>query len=134
MITIRINGVEVEAPRGSSVLEAARSIGVRIPTLCHLKGRTLFGACRLCVVELPHDAHATLAPACSLRVRHGLEVGTETARVARARRVIAELLLAFNPRSNEIRKLAESLGVTHHRFKQEDEARVPRLRLVPSDG
>ena len=131
MVTISINGVAVEVEEGSTLLEAARSLGVSIPTLCSLRGRTPFGACRLCVVELAQDPGRSLVTACSYRVREGLEVCTDTPRVTRARRVVAELLLASWPDSSEIRDLAENLGVDRQRFRQEHDAWLSPLGLVP---
>ena len=51
-VTLKINGVEVEAPKGSTILEAARLAGIEIPTLCYLKDINAIGACRICVVEV----------------------------------------------------------------------------------
>src|SRR5512133_1740450 len=95
MPTITINGREVAAQDGETVLEACERCGVRIPTLCHLKHLTPTGACRLCVVEV--EGQRALVPSCAFPVAAGMKVRTHSARAIEARRVIVELLLANHP-------------------------------------
>ncbi len=99
-VKLTINGITVEMPEGSTLLEAARSIGVHIPTLCHDKQLTIGGACRMCVVEVEGPGGSTrLEPACSYPVREGMTARTNTAEVRNARRTIIELILANHPHS-----------------------------------
>ncbi len=93
-VTLTINGRPVEAPEGTTVLEAARRAGIEIPTLCHLEGVSPFGACRLCVVEVHRNGRTRVVVSCLYPVEEGLSVETETERIARHRRVILELLAA----------------------------------------
>ncbi len=87
-----LNGNPVTYVPGQTILEAAAAFGIRIPTLCHLKGARPTGACRICVVEI--EGVQNLAPACDTRVQDGMRVHTENARVVAARKSILELMLS----------------------------------------
>ena len=121
MISLKINGLDVSAERGSTVLEAARLYGIPIPTLCHMEGLSPYGACRLCVVEIGSGDRTKLVSSCTYRVEEGLVVRTSSSRVVRARRIILELLLASSPQSKTIQDLAASFEVRQQRFRQEYE-------------
>ena len=116
-----INGIEVEVERGTSVLEAARFLGLPIPTLCHDDGLTPYGACRLCVVEVTNGPRAKLQSACTLVAEEGLVVQTHSARVERARQLLLELYVATSPQSKTIQDLASRYGVTRVRLAPEFE-------------
>lgn len=90
-VAVIINGRQVEAREGETVLEAAARAGIEIPTLCHHPRLRPVGSCRLCVVEV--KPHATLAASCTLPVCDGLQVETESPLVIETRRQILELLL-----------------------------------------
>ena len=89
-VTIRIDGSEVSAPEGSTILEACRDQGIDVPTLCYLDGLAPANSCRVCVVEVAGSR--TLVPACSREVTDGMEITTESERVATNRRLVFELL------------------------------------------
>jgi coenzyme F420 hydrogenase subunit beta len=118
MPKLTINGIEVEVERGTTVLEAARFLGIPIPTLCHDDGLTPYGACRLCVVEVGKPPNGKLQAACTLRADDGLVVHTHSARVERARQLLLELYVATSPQSKTIQDLASRYG-------------VPQVRLAP---
>ena len=92
MVTLTIDGIKAEVPRNMTVLEAARSIGIKIPTLCFLKGVNEIGACRMCIVEV--KGARSLQTACVLPVSEGMEVRTNTPVVRESRKVTLELLLS----------------------------------------
>ena len=92
MVTLTIDRKTVTVPDGTTILEAARSAKIDIPTLCYLKGINEIGACRLCMVEL--EDHARLVPACDSAVAEGMVVYTNSPRVREARRVNLRLLLS----------------------------------------
>ncbi len=121
MIRLTINGIHVEVDRGSTLLEAARFLGLPIPTLCHMEGLTPYGACRLCVVEIGAPPNSRLVTSCTYPAEEGLVVRTASARVVRARKMIVELMLASCPQSKTIQDLASELGVRRQRFRQEHE-------------
>ena len=92
MVTLTINGQTVQVPAGTTILEAAEKAGIKIPTLCYLKGINEIAACRMCVVEV--EGSDRLAAACDTPVEEGLVVHTNTPKVRKARRVNMELLLS----------------------------------------
>ena len=100
LITLTIDNRPVSVPKGTNLLDAAASISIDIPALCHmdLKGTCVKNApasCRLCVVEV--EGRRNLAPACATMVAEGMVVHTNTARVIRARKTVAELILSDHP-------------------------------------
>ncbi|MGC8828952.1 MAG: bidirectional hydrogenase complex protein HoxU [Verrucomicrobiia bacterium] len=121
--TLTIDGQMITASEGQTVLEAARDAGIYIPTLCHIKGLSNIGACRLCLVEVVGSTK--LQPACILKVSEGMEVLTNTERLQRYRKMILELLLSERNHicsvcvSNghcELQKLFTKLGIDHSRY------------------
>jgi NADP-reducing hydrogenase subunit HndD len=99
-VNLTINGLPVRVPAGSTLLQAAQAIGIRIPTLCYDKHLTVSGACRLCVVEVANPTGSTrLEPACSYPAQEGMSVRTNTRELRDARRTIIELILANHPRA-----------------------------------
>ena len=121
MVKLRINGIEVEVERGTTVLEATRFLGIPLPTLCHDDGLTPYGACRLCMVEVGSPPRSKLLSACTLPAEDGLVVHTHTARVERARKLLMELYVATSPQSKRIQDLAAALGVRQCRYEPKHE-------------
>ena len=126
MVNLKINGQEVTVPAGYTVLEAAREVGIDIPTLCYLKEYSETGSCRMCVVEIV-GARA-LQAACVYPVAEGIEVLTHSPKVRKARKSTLELLLSNHDRkcltcirnqNCELQKLADELGVTDIRYEGE---------------
>lgn len=118
MVNLKINGQSVSVPKNYTVLEAARSIGIEIPTLCYLKDVSQTGSCRMCIVEI--KGARNLQAACVYPVSEGLEVFTNTQKVREARKITLELLLSNHERkcltcvrnrNCELQKLSEDLGV-----------------------
>ncbi len=95
MVKVTIDGFALDVPDGTTVLEAAKRIGVRIPTLCAYEGLAIHGGCRLCIVEV--EGTRNLPAACALPVREGMNVKTHSPRVLDARRDILQLILASHP-------------------------------------
>ena len=81
MVKLRINGQEVEVPEGTTILEAARTLGIDIPTLCHLEELKPSGSCRICCVEV--KGMRGLVPSCAYPVAEGMEVSTHAPRCNR---------------------------------------------------
>ena len=96
MVSLTIDGVKVEAPDNSTVLDAARKANIDIPTLCYLKGVNALGACRICLVEVKNNP--ALQAACVLPVAEGMEVFTKSEKVLKARKVSLDLLLSNHDR------------------------------------
>jgi bidirectional [NiFe] hydrogenase diaphorase subunit len=121
MITFRMNGLEVQAEEGSTILDAATFYGLEIPTLCHNEGLTPYGGCRLCVVEIGDGLRTKLVSSCTYPVEEGLVVRTDTARVWKSRRMMIELMLAMAPGSKVLQDMASKYGVTKVRFTPRNE-------------
>lgn len=118
VITISLNGLDVAAGEGTTLLEAARFYGVEIPTLCYNEGLSPYGACRLCLVEIGHPDRSRLVSSCTYPVQEGLQVRTHSSKVMKTRKLLIELYLATCPSSKVIQDLASSHAVTQVRFKQ----------------
>lgn len=118
-IRLEIDGREVTATEGMSVLEAARAAGIRIPTLCHHELLEPHGGCRLCIVELDHGSWTRLVVSCVYPAAAGLKVRTRSEKIDRLRRTILELLLAHAPDSEPLREMAKEYGAKRDRFEQE---------------
>jgi bidirectional [NiFe] hydrogenase diaphorase subunit len=121
MIPFVLNGLEVSAEEGWTILEAARFYGLEIPTLCWHEGLTPYGGCRLCLVEIGKAPASKLVSSCTYRVEEGLVVRTDTARVMQARRMMIELLVSIAPNSKQVQDLASKFNVTSVRFKVRNE-------------
>jgi NADH dehydrogenase/NADH:ubiquinone oxidoreductase subunit G len=121
MLRLKLNGLEVSAEEGATLLEVSRFYGFPVPTLCHMDGLTPYGACRLCVVEIGEGAASKLVTSCTYPAVEGLKVRTASSRVVKARKMILELLLASCPQSKTIQDLASAYEVRQQRFKQEYE-------------
>ena len=92
MVTLTIDNQQVQVEEGKTILDAAKKLGINIPTLCYLKEINEIGACRVCVVEV--EGARTLSAACVTQVSEGMVVHTNTPRVQRARKLNVELLLS----------------------------------------
>lgn len=118
MVNLKINGMDVTVPEGSTILEAARVLGIEIPTLCYLKEINEIGACRICLVEVNGRK---LQAACVFPVSEGMEVNTNNARVQNSRKMTLEMILSTHNRdclscirsgSCELQKLCQDFGVS----------------------
>jgi NADH dehydrogenase/NADH:ubiquinone oxidoreductase subunit G len=89
-VTATIDGVQVEVPAGTTILQAAAAAGIAIPTICYHEACTANGLCRLCVVEV--KGARLLQPSCIVAVGEGMEIATRSPRVERSRRTILEML------------------------------------------
>jgi bidirectional [NiFe] hydrogenase diaphorase subunit len=118
-ILLQIDGKEVKAREGMTVLEAARSAGIAIPTLCHHEKLEPFGGCRLCIVEVEERGWTKLVVSCVYPVEKNLVVRTRSEKVDRIRKMIIELLMAHAPDAFELVALAREYGADRDRFEKE---------------
>jgi NADH dehydrogenase/NADH:ubiquinone oxidoreductase subunit G len=118
-IIMQIDGKEVKAKEGMTLLEAARSAGFRIPTLCHHEKLEPYGGCRLCIVELESRGGTRLVVSCVYPVEKNLVVRTRSEKVDRIRKMILELLLAHAPDAFDLQDLAQEYGADRNRFEKE---------------
>jgi NADH dehydrogenase/NADH:ubiquinone oxidoreductase subunit G len=121
MISLTINGLEVKAEKGWTILETAKFYGLEIPTLCYNEGLSVYGGCRLCLVEIGEGPKAKLVSSCTYPAEEGLVVHTDTKRVINTRKMMIELMLSVAPNSKTIQDLASKFGVKQVRFKIRNE-------------
>ena len=128
-ITLKIDNREISVPKGTTILEAARELGIDIPTLCYMNLKDLCiknapASCRICVGEV--DGRKNLAPSCATRCENGMNVHTNTMRVLNARRTVLELMLSDHPSdclvcaksgSCELQAVAIKLGIREIPFQ-----------------
>lgn len=120
MIELIIDGIKTKVEEGTTVLEAAREMGIIIPTLCYHPGLSPFGACRICMVEVVKGNRSSLEESCTLPVQPAQVILTSSERVQKARKLIIELLLASCPNSKTLQDMAANMGVNKIRFKIKD--------------
>lgn len=118
-VTLIINDKEVKANVGTTLLEAARSVGIDIPTLCYNEKLAPYGACRLCLVQITKGQQSRLVTSCVYTVEEGLIVETESERVRKVRKMILEFLWARAPAAGAIRDYAIRYGIDTDKFDAE---------------
>jgi len=132
MIQLTIDGRPVSTPAGSTILEACRASGIKVPTLCHLEGVSSNASCGLCVVEV--EGAKSLVRSCVQAAAPGMKIRTGGARVMEARRTVVELLLANHPEnclsclrngSCELQAMAELMGVRNKAFPRTKKVTYP---------
>ncbi len=125
MLNVKINGIEVSVPKGSTILEAARIAGVEIPTLCFMKNKNEIGACRICVVEANEGRGFRIVTSCVYPCSEGMEVLTNSQKVQKARKTTLELMLSTHKKeclscvrstNCELQKLCREYGTDEHAF------------------
>ncbi len=118
-ILLQIDGKEVGAREGTTLLEAARSAGIFIPTLCYHEKLEPYGGCRLCIVEVEDRGRTSLVVSCVYLVKENLVVKTRSEKVDRIRKMILELQMAHAPDAFELQALAQEYGADRDRFEKE---------------
>jgi NADH dehydrogenase/NADH:ubiquinone oxidoreductase subunit G len=118
-VRLQIDGRDVVAAAGTTVLEAAREAGIDIPTLCLHEALEPFGGCRLCIVEVETGGWSRLVVSCVYQVAAGLIVRTRTEKIDRIRKTLLEMLLAHAPDSPVLKEMAVEYGADRDRFEPE---------------
>jgi len=118
-IVIQIDGKEVKAKEDMTVLEAAKSVGINIPTVCYDGRLEPYGGCRICSVEVETRGRKNIVVACVYPVEKNLIVRTRTEKVDKIRKVLLELFLAHAPDSPILQELAREYGADKNRFEKE---------------
>lgn len=125
-VKLKIDGKDIIAKEGTTILEAAKENGISIPTLCNLEGLTSYGGCRLCLIEV--KGSPKLFASCSTLVSSGMEVVTNSSKLQEYRKMAVQLLLSERTHicsvclangSCELQNLANELGVDHVIFERE---------------
>lgn len=120
-VTFTIDGKQITAPRGESLLRVALAHGIRIPHLCYHETVSAYGACRLCLVEVTEVSlgrkRTRITSSCNHPCAEGIEVLTDTPRIRKNRRMVLELLMARVPGSPELQALAAEYGLTEDKVR-----------------
>jgi NADH dehydrogenase/NADH:ubiquinone oxidoreductase subunit G len=118
-IQFQIDGRQVEAEEGMTLLQAAQGAGIEIPTLCHHEKLEPFGGCRLCIVEVEERGWTKRVVSCVFPVKKDIVVRTRSEKIDRIRKTIIELLMAHAPDSPQLMALAEDYGADPDRFEKD---------------
>ncbi|MGE5550331.1 MAG: NADH-dependent [FeFe] hydrogenase, group A6 [Bacteroidota bacterium] len=138
-VKLTIDGHEVNASKGTNIVEAAKLIGIEIPTLCYLPELDVRANCRVCLVEV--EGSRTLQAACAQPVAEGMKVRTNSPLAREARKMAVELLLANHPQdclncvrnqNCDLQRLAERLGIRENRFALKDRHKYAKDTSTPS--
>lgn len=132
-ITLQIDGKEVKATKGMTVLESAREAGIEIPTLCYHEKLEPYGVCRICSVEVEKKGKTRIVASCGFPVEQGLVVRTRSPRIDKIRKVIIELVapttMIDGEVAGEIKKIGKEYGADIHRFESRFRAKPTRCIL-----
>lgn len=121
MIELTIDGKKIRVGENATVLDAARSLGIHIPTLCYHEALESIGACRLCIVEVYENGSKRTMASCVTPVKEGMKVVTNSESILAMRKTIIELLLARCPKVPIIKELAKEMGLKRPRFRTEED-------------
>jgi len=119
LIILTIDDKEVKAKEGMTILEAAQSAGIDIPTLCYHEKLKPYTACRICTVEIENKGRTDFDTACSYPVKENLVVRTKSEPVIKIRKHLLELMLAHAPDAEALQNLAKEYGADKNRFEKE---------------
>ena len=124
MVTVNIDGQQVEVVEDTTILKAAEKAGIWIPTMCNCEFFEPYGVCRLCSVEVVRGKRSRIVTACNYPVRGGIAVHTNSARVKWIRKLIMEMMVSRWPNVKVVQEMAEKLGIGKPRFVslEKDEA------------
>lgn len=120
MVNLTIDGKKVEVEEGTSILQAAEKLDIKIPTLCYHPLLEPYAACRVCVVEMSLRGRTDIVTSCNTKVQPGMEVQTASERALRARKLNVEMLMARAPAAEPVQAIAKELGIEKTRFTIED--------------
>ena len=118
-VTLTIDDKAVEAREGMTILEAAQSAGINIPTLCYHEKLKPYAACRICTVEIEEKGRTKLDTACTCPVENNMVVRTKSENVKNIRKTLLELMLAHAPDAPKLLDLAKEYGADKDRFEKE---------------
>jgi bidirectional [NiFe] hydrogenase diaphorase subunit len=118
-VSLNIDGKAVTSEEGKTLIDAANSVGIKIPTLCYNEKLAPYGACRICTVEITKNKKKRLVTACVYPVEEGLDVRTDTPEVKKIRATVLDLLLASSPTAKNVVEMAKEYGIVDKHFQAE---------------
>jgi len=119
-VNITIDGRSLDVEEGSTILQASRQFGIHIPTVCYMEDLSPYGGCRICVVEINNNGKGFIDTSCTHEVREGMNIQTKSPKIIRARKMLAELLVASAPNVKIAQDIAARMGLVKVRFPMED--------------
>ncbi|MCW4006680.1 MAG: Coenzyme F420 hydrogenase/dehydrogenase, beta subunit C-terminal domain [Candidatus Bathyarchaeota archaeon] len=119
-VTITIDGKQVKAKEGDTLINVARQEGIDIPTLCYHAEVSTFGACRLCSVEVTKHGRTKVVTSCNYPIEEGIEVQTNSEKIRNVRKGILALLMARCPKSVKLKNLGKAYGIEEHGLWESD--------------
>jgi len=122
-VTLTVDRQIIHVERHTPLLDAAKKLGIFIPTLCYPEALEPYGSCRLCMVEVIRNRRSRLVTSCNYPAEDGLQVLTNSERVKKTRKMVMELFLARCPNVPVIRQLAGEMGIETARFKKREDQR-----------
>lgn len=120
MVKFTVDGQTVDVEKGTTILKAAETVGITIPTLCHHPVLEPYAACRICMVQVMREGKSELVTSCNTAVQEGMIVWTKSKRALAARKMNLELLIARAPKVKIIQALAAKYGIKKIRFPIEN--------------
>jgi NADH dehydrogenase/NADH:ubiquinone oxidoreductase subunit G len=120
-IVVTFNGKKAAVRPGTTILDAARSVGIAIPALCSHEALPAYGSCRLCIVELEEKGTRRIVTSCSTAAAQGMVIWTDGARVKKLRQTLVALLLAQAPEAAPVQQLAREMGIAPEKKKGREE-------------
>ncbi|UCF78782.1 MAG: 4Fe-4S dicluster domain-containing protein [Candidatus Eiseniibacteriota bacterium] len=120
MVNVTLDGKKIQVEEGTTILQAADKLDVKIPTLCYHPLLDPYAACRVCVVEASVKGKTDLVTSCNTKVLEGMEVKTASERALKARKLNVEMLMAQAPAAEPVKEIAKELGITKTRFEIKD--------------
>ena len=118
-VSLNIDSKAVTTEEGKTLIDAANSVGIKIPMLCYNEKLAPYGGCRICTVEITKNKKKRLVTACVYPVEEGLEVRTDTPEVKKIRATVLDLLLASSPTAKNVLEMAKQYGITKKHFEAE---------------
>ena len=120
-VNVTIDGRSLDVEEGNTILLAARQFGIHIPTVCYMEHLTPYGGCRICVVEISNNGGKPLIDtSCTHQVSEGMVIQTQSPTIIKARKMLAELLVASAPNVKMAQDIAARMGLLKVRFPMED--------------
>jgi len=116
-IVLTINNKKIKVDQGTTILQAAEKLDIKIPTLCYHPLLEPYAACRICMVEVKIGDVSDLLPSCNTQAREGMVVETDSERALKARKLNIEMIMARAPAAKKVQEIAKELGIEKTRFE-----------------
>jgi bidirectional [NiFe] hydrogenase diaphorase subunit len=111
MVKVIIDGKEILVKKETTILEAAKKLGIKIPTLCHHEALSNYGSCRLCLVEVKRGEKVEITTSCNYPITREIEVKTNSDKITKYRQMVIQLLLGRCPDNEKLLSIANSFGI-----------------------